>query len=145
MTSHRNNREPTNRVLGASFAAGWILPYESTPAAEACLRKILEGKLKMATTALWHDEMCNLTTTAIRRKRLDEPSADRALGLLQQIPIAIHDHHNQLWQRRMLILSRRFGVSAYDASYLELADRLQCPLLTNDQTLRKAANHLSLA
>ena len=45
----------------------------------------------------------------------------------------------------MLILSRRFGVSAYDASYLELADRLQCPLLTNDQTLRKAANHLSLA
>ena len=132
-------------VLDASFAAAWILPDESSNDAEACLQKILEGELEMVTTALWHYEMCNLLNTAIRRKRLDEGSADSALGLLQQLPVGIHDHQQELWQRRLQILARRFGLSAYDAAYLELADRLQCPLRTNDNKLRAAAKQLGLA
>lgn len=131
-------------VLDASFAAAWIIPDESSKEAESCLREILNGELEMATTALWHYEMCNLLNSAIRRKRLDEASADLALGLLQLVPSDIHYHQQELWQRRLLILARRFGLSAYEAAYLELADRLQCPLRTNDRTLRAAANQLGL-
>ena len=39
----------------------------------------------------------------------------------------------------ILSLSLRFGLSAYDAAYLELALRLQCPVATLDQALREAA------
>jgi len=69
---------------------------------------------------------------------------DSLKALLGQIPAQIHDHQNELWQRRMLTLARRFNLSAHDAAYLELADRLQCPLRTNDQSLRVAAEHLGL-
>ena len=132
-------------VLDASFAAAWILPDEATAEAESCLRRMLDGELELVTTALWHYEMCNLLNTAVRRKRLDEASADRALELLQQLTMPVHDHQDPLWQRRMLSLARRFGLSAYDAAYLELADRLQCPLLTADHQIRKASHQLGLA
>lgn len=43
-----------------------------------------------------------------------------------------------------MALTVRFDLSAYDAAYLELADRLQCPLHTNDQSLRTAAKAIGL-
>lgn len=39
----------------------------------------------------------------------------------------------------MLGLSLRFGLSSYDATYLELALRLQCPVATQDAAPRDAA------
>jgi predicted nucleic acid-binding protein len=43
-----------------------------------------------------------------------------------------------------MVLARRFGLSAYDAAYLELADRLQCALLTNDREVQVAAEALGI-
>jgi predicted nucleic acid-binding protein len=42
-------------------------------------------------------------------------------------------------------LAVRFGVSAYDAAYLELAERLRSPLYTFDQKLGRAAKVLGLS
>jgi predicted nucleic acid-binding protein len=42
-------------------------------------------------------------------------------------------------------LAVRFGVSSYDAAYLELAERLRSPLYTFDQKLERAAKVLGLA
>jgi predicted nucleic acid-binding protein len=39
----------------------------------------------------------------------------------------------------------RFKLSAYDAAYLELADRLQCALLTADDRLARATRTLGLS
>ncbi|MEO7851955.1 MAG: type II toxin-antitoxin system VapC family toxin [Rubrivivax sp.] len=39
----------------------------------------------------------------------------------------------------ILALALRFGLSSYDAAYLELALRLQLPLATTDDVLRDAA------
>jgi predicted nucleic acid-binding protein len=39
----------------------------------------------------------------------------------------------------LLALALRFGLSAYDAAYLELALRLQRPIATKDGPLRDAA------
>ena len=41
--------------------------------------------------------------------------------------------------RGTLQLARRYKLSAYDASYLELALRLGMPLATLDEDLKKAA------
>jgi len=131
-------------VIDASFAGAWVLPDESSDAAEKELREILAGGTEMVVAALWHYEMCNLLNSAMRRKRIEEKQVSQALSLLRQIPMQTHDHQEELWQRRMLSLAQRFNLSAYDAAYLELADRLQCPLRTNDRTLRSAAEHLGL-
>jgi len=46
---------------------------------------------------------------------------------------------------RMMSFATRYSLSAYDAAYLELADRLQCPLLTFDAKLLAAAAQIGLA
>jgi predicted nucleic acid-binding protein len=42
-------------------------------------------------------------------------------------------------------LAERFALSAYDAAYLELAQRHRLPLATLDRELRAAASALGLA
>ena len=46
--------------------------------------------------------------------------------------------------RQIYQISRRYGLSAYDASYLELAIRLKLPLATRDAALKKASQTLDL-
>jgi predicted nucleic acid-binding protein len=64
--------------------------------------------------------------------------------MLDQLPFQSFDCQNVLWKKRMMVLARRFGLSAYDAAYLELADRLQCALLTNDREVQVAAEALGI-
>lgn len=131
-------------VLDASFAGAWIVPDESSAVATKLLRQILEGKVEMAVPALWNYEVCNLIRSALRRKRMLEDDASDALDLIHRIPRQTYDHHEPLFRRRLMALTVRFDLSAYDAAYLELADRLQCPLHTNDQSLRTAAKAIGL-
>jgi predicted nucleic acid-binding protein len=98
----------------------------------------------MAVPELWHYEMGNLLRSAVRRKRLAEADAGTALDLLRRVPRQIFDHRDDLFQRRLMTLAIRFDLSAYDAAYLELADRLQCALVTNDRRLRETAGTLGL-
>ena len=61
------------------------------------------------------------------------------LARLGQLPIAV-DAVTPISRRDSVIeLARRYGVSAYDASYLELAIRTGGPLATFDRNLAKAA------
>lgn len=46
--------------------------------------------------------------------------------------------------RELIELSRRFGVSCYDAAYLELAIRQGMPLATRDDGLARAAQDSGL-
>ncbi len=131
-------------VVDASFAGSWVLPDESSKKAEGYLGNILSGNLVMAVADLWHVEMINLMLVAIKRKRIDEEQAGEALTLLDQLPLQTFDHQNVLWKKRMIMLARRFGLSAYDAAYLELADRLQCSLLTIDRDMQAAAEELGI-
>lgn len=131
-------------VVDASFAVSWMLPDESSKRADGYLADILSGNLVMAVTDLWHVEMINVMLVAIKRKRIDEEKAGEALTLLDKLPLQTFDHQNVLWKKRMIMIARRFGLSAYDAAYVELADRLQCPLLTNDRDVQAAAEELGI-
>ena len=42
-------------------------------------------------------------------------------------------------------LAREHAMTTYDAAYLELAQRMGCPLATQDKVLRTAARKLGLA
>jgi predicted nucleic acid-binding protein len=131
-------------VLDASFAGAWIVPDESSAEATKLLRQILEGKAEMAVPTLWNYEICNLIRSALRRNRMNEADASEALDLMYRIPRHTFDHHDSLFRKRLMMLAVRFDLSAYDAAYLELADRLQCQLRTNDKQLRTSAKALGL-
>lgn len=57
-----------------------------------------------------------------------------AVELLQELPIARHDHRSLLPR----IWALRNHLTAYDASYVALAEALDAPLLTFDAALARA-------
>ena len=134
----------TRIVADASLCGAWVLPDEASPRAEKVLRSILKGDIELWVPALWTYEMTNLLLSAHRRKRIEEEAVLEALTLLAKVPIEHADVPESQARERMVRFALRFGLSAYDAAYLELSDRLQAPLHTSDGPLGKAANALGL-
>lgn len=84
---------------------------------------------------LWPIEALNGLLTAERRKRIDTPRRHR----LAELPIAIDgETASRLWHPTAQ-LAEDHGLTACDATYLELALRLNLPLATSDRPLIAAA------
>lgn len=70
----------------------------------------------------------------VRRDNLPEPEASRLVRSLDSLPIVRRAHLPflpRIWQLRD-------NLSAYDATYVALAEALRCPLLTSDVRLASA-------
>jgi predicted nucleic acid-binding protein len=94
--------------------------------------------------ALFRLEMQNALLEALRRKRVTREIVDERLGDLDRLNLVVDSAAANLTFKSGLALTERFGLSAYDAAYLELAERAKRPLMTRDKTLRTAARSLRL-
>lgn len=79
-------------------------------------------------------EMANVAVNKLRRG-LAQTAVRASLADLQALGIELHPIDASV----ALDLAARHGLSAYDAAYLALADRLRCPLYTFDRRLAEAA------
>ena len=131
-------------VADASFCGAWVLTDESSGAAESLLARIISGSVQLVVPALWHYEMLNLLRSAVRRKRLATEDLDLTVESLERVPMTLEDLPGAPARRRILHLAMQFELSAYDAAYLELADRFKIALQTNDAKLNAAAKQLGL-
>ncbi len=129
-------------VLGASLTFAWFFEDEHTSAASAVLDRIVDtGAI---VPALWRIEVLNAFQMAIRRKRIDSGFRDTALARLSALPIAVDpDSDTHVWATT-LRFADRFPLTAYDAVYLELAQRRSLPLATLDRDLLQAAATLGV-
>jgi predicted nucleic acid-binding protein len=87
----------------------------------------------------WGLEVANVIARAEAQTSLTAERSDTFLALLDSLDINVD---NATFARAMtdtLSLARRYKLSSYDASYLELALRLDVPLATLDEALAKAA------
>jgi len=127
----------TRFVLDASVAMAWCFPDENDSYAGTVLQALLESEA--VAPAIWPLEVANALTVAVRRKRLRPVEELRFLTLLEQLSVVIDISTAAHAFGKTLLLAREMGLSAYDASYLELALRESVPLATLDAALRKAA------
>ncbi len=129
-------------VLDNSVALTWCFEDERTPVTAALLEQV--GELGAQAPMLWPLEALNGLLVAERRGRLDASQRQRLAGFLRALPIALDvDTASQAWTETAR-LAERFGLSAYDAAYLELAQRHNLPLASLDRALRAAAAVLGL-
>jgi predicted nucleic acid-binding protein len=131
-------------ILDASFAASWILPDEASRESQALLRAVLEKSAALQVPALWMYEMLNLFRISEKRGRLTQVQVGKALQLLNALPLDRHPPPTGNEQLRVLELGRQFDLTAYDASYLALGERLQAPLASKDLDLQRAAREINL-
>jgi len=123
-------------VLDCSVSAAWCLKDEASHEARRYLDLLGEGEAFVP--ALWTVEMTNVLVHAERRNRITAEDAALALDLLERLPIVIVDAGTSV-MRRVRAVACRHGLTAYDASYLDLALERQLPLASLDRTLRTAA------
>ena len=120
-------------VVDASAAAAWLLPDEAETGAKA-LTDVAAATLH-APWLFWA-ELRNILIVCERRGRVPEGAAEAFLSALDGLAIAFDTVPSDA---EVLRLSRGYGLTVYDALYLELALRLQAPLLTLDRKLARAA------
>ena len=125
-------------VLNASVALVWCFEAEHTEPVIALLARLTETGASVPQ--LWPLEALNGLIMAERRGRIDLARRDRLARFLRQLPVAIDDETTlRLWDATAQ-LAERHRLTAYDATYLELALRLALPLATVDRALMAAAN-----
>ena len=122
-------------VLDASVAMSWCFEDESTAHTEALLDRV--GAEGAVVPTIWFLEVANVLLVAERQGRLTDAQATRFTALLQQLPIETDEAPQGLDE--LLGWGRRYSLSAYDASYVGLAETSGLPLATLDARLSAAA------
>jgi predicted nucleic acid-binding protein len=124
-------------VLDASVGVSWCFEDERTAHTQAVL-DILEQSYALVP-ALWHFEVSNVLLMNERKDRITPSQAQRFLHLLRTLDIRTDFVTASLLDDACLALARTHQLTAYDASYLELAVRAGLPLATVDKDLIRAA------
>lgn len=127
-------------VLDASMALAWLI--ERVDPAEAALARKAFNKVSASgaqVPALWYAEVANTLLVFERAKRLKEQASLSYLADLALLTITQDDLSPASRQPRVLDLGRMHSLSAYDATYLELAMRRATILATFDRKLAAAA------
>ncbi|MBB5519485.1 type II toxin-antitoxin system VapC family toxin [Amphiplicatus metriothermophilus] len=120
-------------VLDASTLLAWLLGEESAPAADAAMAMAEEGRAH--APVIWWYEVRNAIAVNERRGRLSQEHAASLLDLIERLQVEI----DLETPSAIVSLARRYGLTIYDAAYLELALRSALPLATLDGRLARAA------
>ncbi|WP_395706778.1 type II toxin-antitoxin system VapC family toxin [Casimicrobium huifangae] len=124
-------------VIDCSVTMAWCFEDERTPASDALLARVVESGA--VAPAIWPLEVCNVLLGAARRKRIPAEAVSQVAQRIAALPIAVDTEGVALTRSNALQLAERHGLSSYDASYLELAQRKALPLATMDDALRRSA------
>ena len=121
-------------VVDASVVLAWLYgELEKSRAGEVLDRLKEEGTL---VPDLWHLEVRNSLLVAERRGRLSAGDVKERLDALKGLPIRTDE---ALDLEAAFDLARAYGLTFYDAVYLELAKRENAELATMDAELGRAA------
>ena len=124
-------------VVDCSVVMAWCFDDESNDYADKVLD--LVTKNEALVPSIWPLEVANVLLVGERKKRLTKADSTRFIELLSAQPIVVDMETQEKALGDTLSLARDYGLSSYDASYLELAMRHGIALATSDQSLRKAA------
>jgi len=129
-------------VLDASVALSWLLRDADAREASyafAVLKALRAGGVAASVPTIWGLEIANVLARAERKDQITEAQSESFLGLLQALQIEADSATFAQALTDTLQLARRYRLSSYDASYLELALRTALPMATLDEDLRRAA------
>lgn len=128
-------------VVDCSVSVAWYVEDESNFYTERALSRLMkEGAV---VPHLWLTEFVNAILVVERKRRVTAARRRAILGQAARLPVVVDQNHARLDSLGELASAQ--GLTAYDATYLDLADRLRLPLATQDKDLRRAAARAGVA
>lgn len=128
-------------VLDNSINTRLLWPDSESPQnnerALKVIRQAGEGTVFHVPT-IWHYEATHVAAALVRRGQVSHATASRYLEQVAMLPIVTDTTSHAHAASATFALSIQYGLSVYDAAYLELALRLGASLATNDQRLQVA-------
>jgi predicted nucleic acid-binding protein len=126
-------------VLDASVSLAWFVDNPVAPYAMR-VRKSLASGARAVVPGLWHLEMANGFAVAERRGILTPNNSKAGITVVEQLLTqAIENNADFISIRQVLATAHAFGLTAYDAAYLNTSRRERLPLATLDGKLLAAA------
>ena len=129
-------------VIDNSVVMSWCFKDETNEYADAVLDKLSETTA--IVPSIWPLEVVNVLLVAERRNRLKQADSVRFITLLSQLPIIVEHEWPEKMMTELLALGRAKNLTSYDAFYLDLAMRKDCPIATLDKRLMDAAKDISV-
>lgn len=124
-------------VLDCSVTMAWVFPDEASEATDGLRDSLVGGRAFVPS--LWPVEVGSVLLAATKRGRLRADEWSGICASLEALPIEIDPVSTSRVWGDALALADEYGLSVYDAVYLELALRLRLPLATLDRALAAAA------
>ncbi len=132
-------------VLDASMALSWLFERE-TAAEQARSLVVLESLEQDAAIVppLWQSEVLNALLVGERRRVVKPAQSAAYLTALGRLPISFDSAAPDARTDSVMSVGRQHDLTAYDATYLELATRTGGPLASFDRRLAKAARAVGI-
>jgi predicted nucleic acid-binding protein len=121
-------------VVDASVTLPWFLEDERSAFTDAVFASLHRGEFW--TAAIWCLEFPNALLAAQKRRRIDRIARLGVLERAVQLGLRIEAQPPDL--RAVSAVAEQYGLSTYDAAYLELAMRQGFGLITLDRQLADA-------
>lgn len=127
-------------VLDSSVALGAFFEDEQDDYSLEVWRSM--GEVQAVVPALWHLEMGNILSRALRAGRISQQALDESWSRIEVVglqtqPLPGNARH---WAQR----AADWGLSSYDACYLDTALQQRLPLATKDRQLADVARRIGV-
>ena len=129
-------------VVDNSVVMSWCFKDEKNKYGDAVLDRLAVSTA--IVPPIWPLEVVNVLLVAERRNRLKQVDSVRFITLLLQLPIVVEQEGPGKKMKDLLALGRANNLSSYDAAYLDLSMRKDCPIATLDKKLIEAAKKVDV-
>jgi predicted nucleic acid-binding protein len=130
-------------VVDASVVLGWCFPDEHSALAQRVVQRFKSGDSAI-TPSFWPHEILNALLVGEKRKRISGTLIRTFVTDLVLLPIMLQELPAGAVFERIQLFSREYGLTPYDAAYLDLAKDNDLPLATLDHALIHACRRASV-
>jgi predicted nucleic acid-binding protein len=127
-------------VADNSVVIGWFSRDQATSYTDRLYKRLARDEV--IVPSVWPYEFANALAVLERRRILAASLVDEIVASAARL--VSHIDASPPSPAALLALARRHGLSAYDAAYLELAQRLRITLAAKDSPLARAAGAAGL-
>ncbi len=122
-------------MLDCSVTAAWFYADQHDAYSREVARFLVTGVAFVPV--LWKLELANALVVGERRRRISRDHIEKGLSEIDALDI--RESEDDLQPLDLVRLANAWNLSVYDATYVQLAQRMQLPLATLDDEMNAAA------